>query len=398
MASLEINPPYRTLLERQGLTSAGSILALPALVVSGHPDRNVSRVTLGCGPGAVAAFLKCEHRVRWRDRLVDAWDGFGLVSRSYREALTLRALRQAGVGCPDWIAVGSDDRGRAFLLLEEPAGTVDLPRFLREHLTSTVQRRRFARRLGDILAHLHGSGFDHPDLYSKHVLVEPCTWTVYFLDWQRSRRRSHPGWRRRLRDLAALNATVADNLASTRDRLACLRAYLQADRQEKSAIGNLQPASHSVRRWSEHLLRKRHVREARLCPVLSGTQGVLRLDGEALCVTHDFWTELRGRLPGWLGAGEKRGVSRAVVPLPGGRKGLLVRRREDQPLRWLWLGLRCRPLVSPELRRAGELFRLQRQGLPAPRLLAFGQRHAPPWRTESFLLTEIGSAEDGRSA
>src|SRR5439155_7818233 len=34
------------------------------------------------------------------------------------------------------------------------------------------------------------------------------------------------------------------------------------------------------------------------------------------------------------------------------------------------------------------LFRLQRHGVPAPRVLAMGQRRELPWRLESFLLTE----------
>jgi len=40
------------------------------------------------------------------------------------------------------------------------------------------------------------------------------------------------------------------------------------------------------------------------------------------------------------------------------------------------------------VRQAGLIFRLQRYQIETPRLLAFGQRHFPPWRTESFLLTE----------
>ena len=67
---------------------------------------------------------------------------------------------------------------------------------------------------------------------------------------------------------------------------------------------------------------------------------------------------------------------------------LLVRRWCDRPLAWLWCVLRRRPLLSPELREAGTLFRRQKHGQVAPRVLAFGQRRPRPWRTESFLLTE----------
>ncbi len=225
MAFLEINPDYRDLLRRLGLLRAEDFLALPAVIVCGHPDRNVAQVALG----GVAAFLKREHRVPWKERLANAWSGFGWVSKSRREAATLRALRQAGVGCPDWIAVGEDDRGRAFLLLREVSGTVDLRHFL-QRLAPPRDRHRLARRLGRELARLHDAGFDHPDLYAKHVLVDPDDGTFHFLDWQRSRR-GRPSWRQRCRDLAALHATLADDLASPRERLACLRAYLGGERR-----------------------------------------------------------------------------------------------------------------------------------------------------------------------
>jgi hypothetical protein len=113
------------------------------------------------------------------------------------------------------------------------------------------------------------------------------------------------------------------------------------------------------------------------------------LDGEALCVTQEFWEVLGGEIPAWLPLPDAgRGTSRGTVTLPGGRRGLLVRRWCDRPLAWLWSALRRRPLLSPELRDAGRYFRLQKHGQAAPRVLAFGQRRPRPWRTASFLLTE----------
>ena len=64
-AFVEVNPRYRPLFRRLGLTEAGHFLALEAEVVSGHPDRHVSRFTLWAGPGALIYCLKhelCVHR------------------------------------------------------------------------------------------------------------------------------------------------------------------------------------------------------------------------------------------------------------------------------------------------------------------------------------------------
>jgi hypothetical protein len=156
----------------------------------------------------------------------------------------------------------------------------------------------------------------------------------------------------------------------------------------------------AIRQETQRLLRRRHIWKARYSPPPVGPQELLWIDGEALCVTLDFWESLAGQVPEWLSVqetpGEANGPTHQVVPLPGGRRGVLVRRRCDQPLRWLWTEFRRQPLMSPEVRQAGALFRRQRQGLPAPRLLAFGQRRPWPWRTESFLLTE-DEADDGRA-
>src|SRR5204863_5536304 len=53
----------------------------------------------------------------------------------------------------------------------------------------------------------------------------------------------------------------------------------------------------------------------------------------------------------------------------------------------LWTWLSGKPLTSPALTAVKLLFRLQRQGIGTPRLLAVGQREAGPWEVESFLLT-----------
>src|SRR5271168_3481815 len=62
---VEVQPGCRSLLRRLGLTTPDHFLSLPSLTISGHPDRNVSRLTLGQGAEAISAFLKREHRVPW---------------------------------------------------------------------------------------------------------------------------------------------------------------------------------------------------------------------------------------------------------------------------------------------------------------------------------------------
>ncbi len=169
---VEICPGYRSLLRECGLTEPEDFLALAAVTVSGHPDRNVSHVVLGQGPGALPAFLKREHMVPWRARLNNMLAGFGWVSRSMRECRVLQALEREGLPCPDWLAAGEDSQGRAFLLLREHSGCIELRRRLRQQL-QPPERRTLAELLGQTLANLHHKGFTHPDLYANHILLQP---------------------------------------------------------------------------------------------------------------------------------------------------------------------------------------------------------------------------------
>jgi tRNA A-37 threonylcarbamoyl transferase component Bud32 len=391
MASLEINPRYRAFLERHGLVAAEQYLALPGPIFCGHPDRNVARTLIGTGPDALSAFLKREHAVLWRTRLANAWAGFGFVSRSIREARLLQALHRAGVTAPEWLAAGEDDHGRAFLLVRDLENMRELRPYLRS--ADSSERRRLARVLGAALAHLHEAGFRQPDLYAKHLLVAADGSRVAIVDWQRGQRCDFVDWPQRYRDLAALHASLADDLAAPRDRLACLRAYLRVAAPCRLPRRFRANAIRTIRHGAERLARHRHVRELRQTPGDTELPSVICLDGEALCVTPQaqaVWGEVA---PAWLttsGRSIERGrrVDRAVVQVPGASEATLVRRRTDWPLSWVCSWLWGNKPTAQEIRQAGLIFRLQRYRIETPRLLAFGQRHHPPWRTESFLLTE----------
>ena len=386
---LDINPRYRRALNELGLTQVEHFIELPSLIVSGHPNRNVARVTLGRGPAAIDGFLKREHRVLLRDYLSSFLAGFGPVSRSGREARLLDALRRAGWRGPEVIAVGQDGRGRAFLLVRTLDGAEALRDLLRQRRgTRPSARHALARAIARELARLHDAGFHHADLNSTHVFVGAERGDIAFVDWQRSQRRGRVRLRDRIHDLAALDATLAEELATPRERLLMARAYLRAAHvppwQRVPIIG-------LIRGRSRFLQGKRA--RLRSAPLPTGEQSLIWLDGEALCVTPGFARELKGQVPRWLLPVPPHPdlhdwVCRQRLPRERAEDGLLVQRICDRPARWLWDWLRGRRFTSPELRQAALIFRLQRYGIRTPRLLAVGQRHVRPWRTESFLLVE----------
>ncbi len=386
---MEIHPRYRAFLRRQGLSEARHFLGLSGVVVSGHPDRSVARTILSDGEETIYAFVKRETGVSWSVRLASAAAGFGFVSRSLREARTLEALGREGVGSPEWLAAGEDEHGRAFLLVREAPGAVELRAWLGLQ-TDPAVRRRLAHSLGLALARMHAAGFSHPDLYSKHVLVGADGAAVQFLDWQRSRRRVALSRRRRTRDLAALHATLTDDLASARERLLCLSAYF-AGLNAGGVLGPRRGFLRLVLFFTKRSLRRRHVREKRQPPLSWGAQQWLTLDDGALYVTPALVALWPNRPPEWFALDRQphapdRAVTRRWLATADGAPALLVRRRGRLTAPDLLRRLRGRPIASPEQRQAELLLRLQRHAVPAPVVLAMGRR-TTLGRLDSFLLT-----------
>ncbi|HYV34477.1 MAG TPA: lipopolysaccharide kinase InaA family protein [Gemmataceae bacterium] len=398
MAFVEIHSEYRDMLARLGLAKAEDFLHLPGVVCCGHPDRNVSRVAVG----EIPAFLKKEHRTRWRDRFANSFAGFGWATKSTREFALLTTLKNDGIGCPAPIACGEDSQGRAFLLVRDLQQGVELRHYLQR--LDGKNRGTVARQLGAAVARFHKAGYVHGDLYAKHVLVDdsqgPEQLQFCFLDWQRGRKIERVGMSARWRDLATLDATIAEDLLPRRERFEVLRAYLECgdlsplfggrNRGEHSVakkrrqVAALQSVAYEIQRRSQRLLQRRRIREMRQPPMLTGKQNLIWVDGEALQVTREYQRELST----WKPPEKGTGLFFDTMTLPGKRIGHLASRLAYQPLRSFWCWLRRKPLIAPEVDSMKVLFRLERYGVVTPKLVAVGQKQIKPWTIQSFLLTE----------
>jgi hypothetical protein len=111
-------------------------------------------------------------------------------------------------------------------------------------------------------------------------------------------------------------------------------------------------------------------------PLTDKAQRLRWVDGEALCVVRDFWRHCRGQLPAWLTTAAREpvtGLQEEALAFRGRR--LILRQSPPVGVLRRWLArLRGRRVTSPGLRQSGRVFRLERFGVPGPRLLAFGQR------------------------
>jgi tRNA A-37 threonylcarbamoyl transferase component Bud32 len=261
-----VNPAYRSLLERHQLDTIERVLARgDGNQVVCHERRDVRRVELSDAGAAIVVFIKREWHTYWKDRIRGLVTGRGWGTKSRRELHVLQALRRAGVGCAEPVAMGERGRLRpqGFLMLRAIAGAVPLAEYLRGQSPRGVRARRaFARQLGHEIARLHAAGVDHPDLFSKHILVRPghdaqTPPEVFFIDLQRSSIRVRVPLRWRLRDLAALDATLPRTLASKTDRWAALAAYLAAS----GLSSRRRQAARQIARRAAHLASRRKIRE-----------------------------------------------------------------------------------------------------------------------------------------
>jgi len=364
-----VHPNFAVRFASLGIDSALGFLELPGEVVCGHPDRHVVRVVLPGFP--VAFFLKRQHRVRWRERFRNWRAGFGWKSRCGREAEILKQLAAAGLPCPRWVARGEDSQGRSFLLVEEIAEARDLRHVLSDNALSQHERRALAEGLGAQVALLHATGFTTPDLTAKHVLVSPDAGDVTLIDWQAAMRVKSVGTRDRLRNLAALHASVVDKLAQPRERLRVLRAALRPARAAGLVRGRFSEIVRRVLAEAERLRERRSIRDQRQPVVMGRKQRLVWVAGEAVCAVP----ELASQWPKPAVAAPHYGCEPDTlsIPLHDGC-ATLIRGRSLAPLARLTAALRGRPWRSPGVTLGRVLFHLERYAVPAPRLLAFGQR------------------------
>lgn len=370
--TLTIHPAFAELFARLGLSTVSAFLDLPGEVVSGHPDRHVMRIEL---PGSPRAFyLKRQHVVGWREKLRNRLAGFGWVSRCEREAILLQQLEDARLAAPRWAAFG-DYENRAFLLVEEVHDTIELRRLLSDNALSPNNRRALAAKLGRAVAAIHAAGFTTPDLTAKHVLVNPRTLAVTFLDWQSTSRTGNVSDAARADAFGALNASLAESLASKRERIRVLQAYAHP-----AIVANTIP------RASAKHAKRRSVRDQLQPPSETNSQRLIWLAGEAVCAVPEAaaaWPR-PAIAPPFYGFGSD-GESQVRF---AGRTATLVRGRASAPLGRLRAWLRAIPWRSPGVTIGRVLFHLERYGVPAPKLLAFGQRLTSATVAEWFALYE----------
>lgn len=214
-----------------GLSTLEEAFALPAVrrAQSGGRWKSLARVSSDGGDVYVKRWDFDRLEVALRGAL--KWN-FPVFS-GLREATNLLDLAAAGLRVPAPLAAGEVTTGRrrrSFVALEALTG---------EPLTGPPAAGRRARieAVATLVGRLHAAGFWHKDLYAENVRVDP-TLGPGLLDCERVERRAGgPPRRWRVKDLAALDGSVA--WASAADRLRFLRRYAVAAGLPEAALGAL---------------------------------------------------------------------------------------------------------------------------------------------------------------
>ncbi|HEX3149435.1 MAG TPA: lipopolysaccharide kinase InaA family protein [Gemmataceae bacterium] len=369
-----LRPDAREWLATHGLERADDFLQMPGVVVSGHVGRNVSRIAIG----GRTAYVKREHRIRWRDRYRSWLMGFGWSSMSAREGAVLRRLDKFDLPGPRWLAFG-ESHGQGFLLVEAAENAVEL-RSLPEMSTT------LAERIGNVAARIHAAGVHQPDLFAKHILVNVDSGQLTILDWQRARHRTRIRLQDRIRSLASLRASIEKGVLDDTAWFHLLGAYLAAAKIDDGSMPPLDLFARQVSSRGEALANRPGMKSQRIRSV---AQELIRIEGETVCAIRSVADNLSAPATiKWLYDPRNQGLP---IPLSGGRIGMIRIGEHRRLLGRTWAAIRGKNWRAPEVKAARLLFHLERFGIPAPRLLAYGQIVRTLKRARSFVLFETTS-------
>lgn len=372
-------------LRQHGVTTADDVWNLPGVVVCGHADRHVMRVTLG----QRTFYLKREHRVGWKIKLRNARAGWGWVSRSEREAKCLSRFHELGLPVPRWIAHGTNSTGQSFILIPEVRNALDLPTYLQQYQPSLAARREILHWLARSLADCHRLGVHTPDLSAKHVLIDTETLLPTLIDWQSAVIAHSASPHARVRALAGLLASLPPHATTRWEQFKFVREYCRhlADGVSKTQRREL---IHSVLGLHARLAQRNSSAVQRLQPAAHVTRTwVWVAPNEAVCIRpglQGIWPNASGPDPykPLIGLHHSRQVRSRVILQDGKQAWLTQYHSFCRPI--FWERLTGHSWRSPAAQVARLEHHLVMNGVPCLELLGFGQRRQGSCQGQSFTL------------
>ncbi len=403
-----VDPDHQSHLHQQGLDNLHALLtrADVEVVATGNRGRETVRVALKFGNETRFVYLKRERRIALKDLARHLFSLGGWWTKARAEFSVLQRLRAAGIDCPRPIACMQQGifRPKGCLLLADLGAMLPLAEHLSEGLidADVTRRARFFRCFGSEIARLHATGVSQPDLHSSHIVVanRGDGWRFAFLDFQRSRVFRRLPISARVRDLAALLATLSERLVDQHERRLLLDSYFQASGLSEEG-GRI---SAGIKRRVQRLLSRRKIWEIRESDAVEH-RGVTHLKtdaGENLWVDDAYWPALREANLTTFRRVMETTEGTCLRALKDRENWKLQLHNPHQPSRaaylkkhhvrdvgsWMRAKLGVPPLATAGSVEARNVERLRRVGIPAMQVIAYGEKLHGSGLSESFVLTE----------
>ena len=196
------------------------------------PARSNVRLTLESRGRPVTFFLKRHEPASFLEKL-RAWLRLRRPSTPARtEWENIQELARLGIATMPPIAFGEDPgTGRSFVMtakidFAEPADDFARGRLTPRRGAAAAGRRKFVRRLGELVRKLHAAGLTHRDLYLCHIFVREIDgdYRLYLIDLQRLGPRVFKR-RWKVKDLAQLEFSRPRVTLSNTDAMRFLLTY-----------------------------------------------------------------------------------------------------------------------------------------------------------------------------
>ena len=224
------------------------------LIKNHKGQRDIQRAAQNSGEKQVIFFLKRNWKPYKKDGLKSLLTRGQVWSQSRTEWENALALQHAGITVAEPIAFGEECgllwEKFSFIITASARGSMTVDQFLRT-CTDAAERRCVADALAAIVRKMHDAGLASPDLFTRHIFLEPGPEPKFCLiDMARLDRQSPLSPRMRARDLAALNVTAPLRFVSSDERRRFFEIY-----GGDAYLKNLE------RKRTEHLLKRRKFAE-----------------------------------------------------------------------------------------------------------------------------------------
>lgn len=232
-----VEPAYKAVLEKLGLSSFDSVFAFEAgkNLAKDNLASHRSRLELQITSPATTLFLKRYDKPPILVQLKNCLAAKKRTSCAYAEANAARNLQALGVNVPRMVAWGESRRAgiferRSFVIIEKIPDGVSLERSLPEFFNgqptpdTRKSRRRFIRDLAAFVRKFHDTGYRHRDLYLCHIFRVPDG-RFFLIDLARAFKPTLFDARYLVKDLAQMNYSAPVQYFSSTDRMRFYIAY-----------------------------------------------------------------------------------------------------------------------------------------------------------------------------